>query len=34
MNRFSTSPGNTFVRFGMRYHGLGRRTGYRGGQRL
>lgn len=34
MKRFSTMSGNSFVRFGMSYHGLSRRTGYRGGQRL
>ena len=34
MKRFSTSAGNSFVRFGMSYHGLNRRDGYRGGQRL
>ena len=34
MKRYSTSPGNSFVRFGMSYHGLSRRDGYRGGQRL
>lgn len=34
MKRFSTPAGSCFVRFGMSYHGLNRRTGYRGGQRL
>lgn len=34
MKRFSTGAGNSFVRFGMSYHGLNRRNGYRGGQRL
>ena len=34
MKRVSTSAGSSFVRFGMSYHGLNRRVGYRGGQRL
>lgn len=34
MKRFSTGAGNSFVRFGMRYHGLNSSRGYRGGQRL
>lgn len=34
MKRIATNAGNSFVRFGMSYHGLNRRVGYRGGQRL